>query len=100
MTWIKQNLVLAVGGLLTLVLVLLGGYYLYGNMEKNRAVDEELGKYQNTLTNIYKSQTFPSTTNIAAAKRELAALKAAMGKARDAISPVPAENVTDLKFKS
>jgi hypothetical protein len=100
MTWIKQNLVLAVGGLLTLVLVAAGGFYLYDNMGKNQAVNEELGKYQNTLTNLYKSQTFPSPTNIAAAKKELASVKGAMDKARQVFSPVPAENVTDLKFKS
>jgi hypothetical protein len=100
MTWIKQNLVLAVGGLLTLVLVAAGGFYLYDNMGKNQAVNEELEKYQNTLTNIYKSPTFPSPTNITAAKKELAAVKSAMGRAQQIFSPVPAENVTDLKFKS
>jgi hypothetical protein len=100
MTWIKQNLVLAGGGLLAVLLLGLGGYYLYGNMQKNEEVNEELGKYQNTLTNIYKSPTFPSPTNIATAKKELAALKAAMGKAQQVLSPVPAEKVTDLAFKS
>ena len=100
MSWIKQHVVLATGGLLTLLLVALGGYYLYGNMQKNQEVNEELGKYQNTLTNVYKSQTFPSPTNISAAKKELAALKGAMGKAHQVFSPVPAEKVTDLAFKS
>jgi hypothetical protein len=100
MTWIKQNLVLAVGGVVTLLLVALGGYYLYLNMDKNQQVNEELSKYQNTLTNIYKSPIFPSTTNITAAKKELAAIKGTIGKAHDVLSPVPAEKVTDLAFKS
>jgi hypothetical protein len=100
MRWIKQNLVLAVGGLVTVLLLAYGAYYLFDNMGKNTEVEEELGKYQASLEQLYNQKPFPSPTNIAAAKKELANMRGAMGKAQQSFAPVPAENVTGLAFKT
>ena len=86
--------------MLTVLLVAFGSYYLYTNMQKNQEANEELGKNQNSLTNVYLQKPFPSSENITAAKKEHAALKSAIGKAQQVFSPVPAEKVTDLAFKT
>jgi hypothetical protein len=100
MRWIKQNLILAVGGLLTVLLLAYGGYYLFDNIGKNKEVEEELGKYQASLGQLYNEKPFPSPTNIAAAKRELGNVRGAMAKAQQTFAPVPAEKVTGLAFKT
>src|SRR3954465_8520141 len=100
MRWIKQNLVLAVGGLLTVLLLAYGGYYLFDNIGKNKEVEEELGKYQASLEQLYNQKPFPSPTNISAAKKELGIVRGAMTKAQQNFAPVPAEKVTGLAFKT
>lgn len=100
MRWFKQNMVLAVGGLITLVLMLYGGYYLFQNIGKNKEVEGELDQYQEKLKGLYQEKIFPSPTNITAARKEVANVRSALTNAQRTFGPVPAENVTGLKFKT
>ena len=69
MLWIKRNLFLAIGGLMALLLLGAGIYYFWSARAKNQQLEEEIGATISTLNNLYNSPTFPSQTNIDAAKR-------------------------------
>src|SRR5690349_11293590 len=100
MLWFKRNLFLAIGGLVALLLLGAGVYYFWSARAKNQQRDEEIGAAISTLNNLYNSPTFPSQTNIDAAKRETDKLRAAVDQLQKFFVAVPAEKVTNVAFRS
>ncbi|HXG47343.1 MAG TPA: Amuc_1100 family pilus-like protein [Methylomirabilota bacterium] len=99
MLWIKRNLFLAVGGLVALLLLGSGGYYLLSNYSRSRALDAELGVTRDQFANYYTQAPFPHQTNVDAARREAGRVREAITNARNYFTPIPFTNVTQLEFK-
>src|SRR6185436_3673003 len=99
MAWLKRHLLLAIGGVIALVAIGLGTWYLLGSMSKNQEVEEQLKSQKEALEGLYKKETFPHRTNIDAAKREIAKVRAAITQARQSFTPAPFENVKDIAFQ-
>lgn len=100
MQWIKRNLSLAISGALALVLVGFGAYYLFSGKSLNAQMETDLEDMQRKLDRFYTAPTFPSESNIATARAELAKLQAAIDESMRFFEPVPFEPVTDQAFKS
>ena len=99
MLWIKRNLFLAVGGLVALILLGFGGYYLFASYSKNKRVDAELEQTRGELSNYYQQSPFPHRTNVDAAKRETARVRGAIAESRKYFTPILYTNVSGLEFK-
>src|ERR1051325_959740 len=100
MLWIKRNLFLALGGLVAALLLGAGIFYFLGAKIKNEKLEEEIGQPPNPLNPLYNAPVFPGATNIDTAKRETEKLRAAVGQMLKLFTPVPAEKVTGLAFRS
>ncbi len=100
MAWIKRHLLLAVGGLVALALLGAGTWDLLSNMTRNEEVAKELDSQKQALEQLFAKDPFPNRTNIDAARREIARIRAVINQARQSFSPVPYENVTGLAFKT
>jgi hypothetical protein len=100
MLWIKRNLFLTLGGIVALLLLGAGIYYFWSARAKNQQLEEEIGATTSTLNNLYNSPTFPSQTNIDAAKRETDKLKAVVDQLQKFFVAVPAEKVTNVAFRA
>jgi hypothetical protein len=99
--WIKRNLLLAVGGLVAVLLLGFGIYYLWTSYQKNKEVETKLEQNKGELRKILTGPNpFPNTTNIARAREELAKVRTAITNARSFFQPVPYEPVMGLAFKS
>lgn len=100
MSWIKRNLFMAVSGAVVLVLLGLGGFYLYSNWSKNASVEEDLEKNLALMTNLYNTVPFPHPTNVTVARNYLKLVKDKRATLQPFFSPVPAERVTGIQFLS
>jgi hypothetical protein len=100
MLWIKRNLFLAAGGTIALLLLGAGIYYFLNAQGRNQKLEDEIGATTNTLNNLYNSPTFPSQTNIDAAKRETDKLRATVDQFQKFFVAVPAEKVTNVAFRA
>ncbi len=101
MVWLKRNLLLAVGGLVAVLLLGFGIYYLWTSYQKNREVETKLEQNKEELRKIVTGPNpYPNTTNIARAREELAKVRVAITNARSFFQPVPYEPVMGLAFKS
>jgi len=67
MLWIKRNLVLVIGIVVSLALLGGAGYYLYDNSEENFTRDDELEKLKAELEQL-QGQVYPSEANITIVK--------------------------------
>ena len=67
MLWIKRNLFLVVGIVISVALLGGAGWYVYSNSEEDFARDEELEKLKTEITTIESGPMFPSEANIALA---------------------------------
>lgn len=77
MLWIKRNLLLVIGIVVSLALLGGAGYYLYNNSQENFDRDDELDKLKVELEQL-KGGVFPSPPNIALVKSNTAALQGFM----------------------
>ena len=68
MLWIKRNLFLVVGIVISVALLGGAGWYVYSNSEEDFARDEELEKLKTEITTIESGPMFPSEANIALVK--------------------------------
>ena len=101
MLWIKRNLFLAVGGLIALLVLLGGLYYLWSGIQRNNELEEKVTENQTKLNNFYNSpEPFPSRNNIDLAKAETEKLHQAAARSRKYFASVPAEKVTGVAFRS
>jgi hypothetical protein len=99
MAWLKRHLLLAVSGLIALLLLAAGTYYLLNNINRNAAVEAELDQQKHRLEELLSRDPFPHRTNVDAAKREIARVRTVIDQARQSFTRVPYENVTGLEFK-
>ena len=100
MLWIKRNLFLAITGLVAIALLAGGGFYVYTGLGKNAELSVEVESTRTKLNDLYKLPVFPHATNIAAAKAEAARLQVEIKKAQKLFSPVPAEKVDPVAFRT
>ncbi|MEQ2007409.1 MAG: hypothetical protein ABMA26_11480 [Limisphaerales bacterium] len=77
MLWIKRNLLLVIGIVVSLALLGGAGYYLYNNSQENFDRDDELDKLKVELEQL-KGGVFPSQPNIAFVKSNTAAIQGFM----------------------
>ncbi len=100
MLWIKRNLFLALSSLVAVSLLGDGIFYFLEAKSKNEKLEEEIAQATNTLNTLYNAPVFPGATNIEIAKRETEKLRAAVAQMRKLFTPVAAEKVTGLAFRS
>jgi hypothetical protein len=100
MLWIKRNLFLAIGGLLALVLLAGGLFYLFKSSGANSDLDRQLDETKHSLEELYKKDPFPSLTNVTKVKQDTAQLQAALSQAKKFFTPVSAAKVTGLAFRT
>ncbi|HMJ89515.1 MAG TPA: Amuc_1100 family pilus-like protein [Candidatus Acidoferrum sp.] len=90
MPWIKRNLVVVISAAVALALFGFGGWYLWSAMEKNKAVDEEIGGLKSELNTLTSAPQYPSASNIAIAQRELKRVNDFAAEAKKFFPPSPA----------
>ena len=99
MAWLKRHLLLAIGGLIALLLLAAGTYYLLTNISRNTAVEADLEQQKHRLEELLSRDPFPHRTNVDAAKREIGRVRTVIDQARQSFTAVPYENVNGLEFK-
>jgi len=99
MAWLKRHLLLAICGLIALLLLAAGTYYLLTNISRNTAVEAELDQQKHRLEELLSRDPFPHRTNVDAAKREIGRVRTVIDQARQSFTAVPYENVNGLEFK-
>jgi hypothetical protein len=100
MPWLKRHLLLAIGGLIALLLLAVGTWYLLGNISRNTTAAAELEEQKHRLDQLFAKDPFPHRTNIDAAKREIGRVRAMIQEARQSFTPVSYENVNGQAFKT
>jgi hypothetical protein len=107
MGWVKRNLYFLIGSLVALVLMGVGGFYLWSKINEEASVTEEIGKQYDLLKELSKQNPHPGeagskTDNVQAAKDQDKALRAYVAKARgyfQRTTPIPdAPKVTGAEF--
>jgi hypothetical protein len=98
MLWIKRNLFLAIGGLVALLLLAGGGYYVYSAIGRNTELSAEVEATRTKLNDLYKLDPFPHATNITAAKTETARLNVEIAKGQKLFAAVATERVDARGF--
>jgi hypothetical protein len=98
MLWLKRNLLLVVSGLVTLLLLGCGGYYVFASINKNKEVEEQLKQGQSDLDTLYRLDPFPHATNIAKARQEKEKVMTALRETQKHFKPIPVEKVSDRDF--
>lgn len=102
MLWLRRNLLLAVGGLVALLLLGGGSWYLWTSRKRNSEVETALQEKRQALEQIYNDNKspFPSKTNITAAKGELQKARAVIQAAKVYFSPILAPKISGPEFRS
>jgi hypothetical protein len=100
MAWLKRHLFLTIGGVVALLLIGTGTWYLMGSIAKNKEIEGQLEAQKSALSQLYQKEVFPHRTNIDAAKRETAKVRTAITQARQSFTPMPFKDVKDMAFKT
>lgn len=101
MLWIKRNLFLAVGGLVAVLLLGGGVFFVLSGIQKNNEMTTKVEELKGALTSFYSSpEPFPSSNNIETAKKQTELLREAAAKSKKYFTPVPSERVTGLAFRT
>jgi hypothetical protein len=104
MGWIKRNLFIVIGGLVTLALLGAGGFYIYKDWSRNSEAATKLEEIYGTLKDIQQKQPAPGnakTDNIKTAKEQDKQLRdwiADAGKYFQPIPSIPATGITGETF--
>jgi hypothetical protein len=101
MAWIKRNLAIVISGVIALGLLGFGGWYLWTAMEKNSAIDTEIGSAKAELERLMNENPFPSPSNVDQAKKELARMNEFVGAAKKLFpaTPPPPAPLNNRSFK-
>ena len=102
MAWIKRNLSLVISGVIALVLVGVGGWYLWSAIQKNKQVDTDINQIKSEINALLTKQPTPNAQNLADAKKQLDRLNAFMITAKKQFPPTPppAQPLDNQSFKS
>jgi hypothetical protein len=98
MLWFKRNLFLAVGGLVTLLALGCGMYYLWSSIQENKSIEAALEEKKDALEKISRADPFPSQANISIVRGESQKLREMITKMRGYFSTIPAQRVTGQSF--
>jgi hypothetical protein len=98
MLWIKRNLVLVIGMVVSLAMLGGAGYYLYDNLEENFTQNDELEKIKADLQQL-DGQVFPSDANIAMVKSNTAQVLAFMQGGERVFGSDPVRAVSEGQIK-
>lgn len=71
MAWIKRNLIVVISGAVALLLIGGGVWYLLQAMDKNKAMDDEIGGLRSELNTLVSKPVSPNQQNISAAQAEV-----------------------------
>ena len=100
MLWIKRNLFLAIGGLLAVLLLVGGLFYFFKARTASAELQEQLNATKSQVEGLYNKDPFPSLTNVDNAKRESERVRSALTQAKKFFTPVPADKVTGVAFRT
>ncbi len=102
MAWIKRNLILVVSGVVALVLLGLGGYYLYSADQKNQQIDTDINTTKAEIQRMFEKPVTPTADNLKLAKQESVKLNSFVAEAKKLFpgTPPPTEALTSPSFKS
>lgn len=102
MAWIKRNLILVVSGVVALVLLGLGGYYLWSAIQKNAQIDNDINTTKEEIKRILEKPVTPTSENLKLAKAEGLKLNSFVAEAKKLFpgTPAPSEPLTSQSFKS
>jgi len=104
MGWIKRNLFIVVGSLVTLALLGAGGFYIYKDWSRNSEASDKLNEIYNTLKDLQQKQPAPGnekTDNTKTAKEQDKQLRewvASTGNYFQPIPSIPAAGITGETF--
>lgn len=106
MSWIKRNLLFAVGGAVALLLLGGGGYYIFANWSSDSQATEKLNEIYGSLKTLQTQSPAPGNekvNNTEIAKQQQVEVQAwidSAGKYFQPITPLPAGPVTSEAFAS
>ena len=102
MAWIKRNLILVVSGVVTLLLLGLGGYYLWSAIQKNAQIDNDINTTKEEIKRILEKPVTPTAENLKLAKAEGLKLNSFVADAKKLFpgTPPPSEALNSPSFKS
>jgi hypothetical protein len=92
MDWIKRNLMFVIGSVVSLLLMVLAGWYLWTEMGKNAAALEKLNAEYAEMERLSRQNPHPGddkVNNIEAAKLHEKSVRAFIGQATGAFQPIP-----------
>lgn len=102
MSWIKRNLSLVISGALALGLLGFGSWYLWLAIQKNNAIDTEIGGTKSEIERLLNMDPAPNASNLNTLKREFDRLTTFNAQAKRLFPPTPAPPgpLNDQSFKS
>jgi hypothetical protein len=102
MAWIKRNLILVISGVVALVLLGLGGYYLYSANQKNQQIDTDIESTKAEIRRLFEKPVTPTADNLKLAKQEAVKLNSFVSEAKKMFpsTPAPSEPLNSPSFKS
>ncbi len=102
MAWIKRNLILVISGGVALLLLGLGGFYLYSAIQKNQQIDTDIGNAKEEIKRLFEKPITPTAENLKLAKQEGLKLSSFVAEAKRLFpgTTAPAEPLTSPSFKS
>jgi hypothetical protein len=100
MVWLKRNLFLVIFGVIALGLLGYAGFYFWTNRTANKELETKLEETKAQLEQLYRKNPFPSETNIATARNELARVRQVVNVAQQFYQPIPFEKVADKDFRA
>lgn len=104
MAWIKRNIGMLIGGIVALVLLGLGGWYLYSKMQEDEAITAELDQATSSFKEIVNRPIHPGNdrvNNIQLAKDEHKKMEDVLMRIRNRITgPELPKDLTNKDFRA
>lgn len=100
MLWLKRNMWTAVAGLAAVVLIGLGAYYLWAQIQENKTINDELDRTKAELDTLDLLEIRPTAENLEVTRRELARAKSFVGESRRLFPLTPTESFNNQTYKS
>ncbi len=102
MPWLKRNLWLVLGAVISLGVIGFGGWHWLNAVSKNEEVSEQIEKAKHDLEELMNSTTYPSSSNIARARIELQRVNAFIIEAKKQFpaAPAPSAPLNNQTFKA